>query len=251
MLKVDCVTQQFGGLTALAQVSLQAEAGNVTGLIGPNGAGKTTLINGISGLYRPTSGNIYIDSVPVQRLPPHQIARLGVARTYQNIRLFGEMSARDNLILAQHRHGQSSIAGALLRLPAFVAEQKAFAANADALLAQFGLSDKAEVLAAALPYGDQRRVEMARALATRPRLVLLDEPTAGMNPVEKQELGNHVLAMRKAGIAVLVIEHDIAFIRQVCDTVYVLNFGQIIATGTPDAIRNNPRVIEAYLGEEA
>lgn len=250
MLEVRDLTQRFGGLTALNRVRLNVPSGKVIGLIGPNGAGKTTLINAISGLAHPTEGQIFFENRAIQRMPPHRITQLGISRTYQNIRLFGEMTVLDNLIVAQHGLGHSSILGSILTSPGYRAEQRLLQQRAGALLTQFELSDKASQRAGALPYGDQRRLEMARALATHPKLLLLDEPTAGMNPIETEALGAEILELREKGLAVLVIEHDMALIHQVCDEIYVLNFGQIIAHGTPDQIKNNPLVIEAYLGEE-
>lgn len=250
MLTLSQVTRRFGGLTALHNVDLTVPRGRIVGLIGPNGAGKTTLINQISGLDHPTSGTITFDGQPIHHAPPHRIARLGIARTYQNIRLFGQMSALQNLLIGQHIQGKSSLLGALTFLPSYRAEEKRLHQTAHALLARFGLSHAAHDTAASLPYGDQRRLELARAIATQPKLLLLDEPTAGMNPTETHALGEHILALRAEGLTVLVIEHDMTFIHQVCDEIYVLNFGQIIAHGTPDAIKANPQVIEAYLGHE-
>lgn len=250
MLQLTNVTRQFGGLTALNAVTLSVPLGRVVGLIGPNGAGKTTLINQISGLDHPTSGHINLDGKPIHSLPPHHIARLGIARTYQNIRLFGQMTALQNLLIGQHSQGRGSLLGALFFTGAYRAEEKRLRAHAYELLHRFGLSYAADSPAASLPYGDQRRLELARAIATKPRLLLLDEPTAGMNPSETHALGEHVLALRDEGLTVLVIEHDMPFIHQVCDEIYVLNFGQIIAHGTPDEIKHNPQVIEAYLGHE-
>lgn len=250
MLELINVTRQFGGLTALNAVDMTVAQGRVVGLIGPNGAGKTTLINQISGLDHPTSGHIRFDGSAIEKAAPHHIARLGIARTYQNIRLFGQMSALQNLLIGQHIQGRSGVLGALFFSAAYRAEEKRLNAHAQALLTRFGLSHAADSPAASLPYGDQRRLELARAIATNPRLLLLDEPTAGMNPAETHTLGEHVLALRDEGLTVLVIEHDMTFIHQVCDEIYVLNFGQIIAHGAPNDIKNNPLVIEAYLGHE-
>jgi branched-chain amino acid transport system ATP-binding protein len=250
MLELMNVTRQFGGLTALNAVNLRVPTGRVVGLIGPNGAGKTTLINQISGLDHPTGGKITFNGQSIHTAPPHRIARLGIARTYQNIRLFGQMSALQNLLIGQHIQGRGSLLGALFFSSAYRAEEKRLRVYAYELLQRFGLSYAADSPAASLPYGDQRRLELARAIATQPRLLLLDEPTAGMNPSETHTLGEHVLKLRDEGLTVLVIEHDMTFIHQVCDEIYVLNFGQIIAHGTPDEIKNNPHVIEAYLGHE-
>jgi ABC-type branched-subunit amino acid transport system ATPase component len=250
MLELSGVSRQFGGLLALNQVNMTVPAGRVVGLIGPNGAGKTTLINNISGLDHPTSGVIRFDGREIHRLPPHRITRLGIARTYQNIRLFGEMTALENLLISQHGLGCASIFESVIYAPHYRCEEKQLRERAMTLLERFGLADKAHIQAGTLPYGDQRRLEMARALGTNPRLVLLDEPTAGMNPVETEALGEQILRLQADGLTVLVIEHDMSLIHQVCDEVYVLSFGEILAHGTPDEIKHNPLVIEAYLGQE-
>lgn len=250
MLTLNNVTRRFGGLAALKDVNMTVEQGTVTGLIGPNGAGKTTLINNISGLDHPTSGTIHFNDTPIHDAAPHTITRLGIARTYQNIRLFHEMSAHENLLIGQHSQGYANVWQALFALPTFRKEEQQLHQMADDLLRRFGLTHVADSRAGALPYGDQRRLEMARAIATNPQLLLLDEPTAGMNPTETHALGEQILRLREDNITVLVIEHDMSLIHQVCDVVYVLNFGQIIAHGTPAAIRDNPEVIEAYLGAD-
>jgi branched-chain amino acid transport system ATP-binding protein len=251
MLEIKNVSHQFGGLLALGGVEMTVSRGRIVGLIGPNGAGKTTLINDISGLGHPTQGAIEFEGHHIEKAPPHRVARLGIARTYQNIRLFAEMTVLENLMVAQHRHGTSSILDSLLLLPGFFAERRRLQITAGELLERFELAPYAQIRAGAMPYGIQRRLEMARALATGPRLLLLDEPTAGMNPVETENLGEHILRLRADGLTILVIEHDMALIHQVCDEIYVLNFGQIIAHGTPDEVKHNPQVIEAYLGEDS
>jgi branched-chain amino acid transport system ATP-binding protein len=250
MLTLSTLSRYFGGLQALANVNMTVAQGRIVGLIGPNGAGKTTLINLISGLDHPTSGTIRILEHDISSAAPHTISRLGIARTYQNIRLFSEMTALENLLIGEHARGRTSILESLFLLPSYKREEKQLRENAHALLDQFNLADVANSRAGALPYGDQRRLEMARALATQPKLLLLDEPTAGMNPVETRDLGEQILHQREQGLTVLVIEHDMSLIHQVCDEIYVLNFGQIIAHGSPEAIKNDPQVIEAYLGED-
>jgi branched-chain amino acid transport system ATP-binding protein len=206
--------------------------GDVTGLIGPNGAGKTTLINCISGLDHPTSGQIIFDHTPIEKRGPHRIAALGLARTYQNIRLFGEMTALENIIVAQHLKGHSTLLHSIIQWPSHRREEKRIRQQALDVLETYGLSHVRHVQSSTLSYGDQRRLEMARALITEPKLILLDEPTAGMNPIETEELGRKILAMKEQGITVLVVEHDMSLISQVCDNVYVLNFGTILTPAT-------------------
>ena len=250
MLELNKVSRRFGGLQALSDVDLTVPEGRIVGLIGPNGAGKTTLINNISGLDHPTSGTIHFEGTPIHQAAPHKITQLGIARTYQNIRLFGEMTPLGNLLVGQHAQGVASLIDAIIFRPRFLREERRLHQHAHALLDRFELAHVADVAAANLPYGDQRRLEMARALATAPKLLLLDEPTAGMNPTETRTLGEQVLRLKDEGLAVLVIQHDMSLIHQVCDEVYVLNFGQIIAHDTPEQIKNNPDVIEAYLGKD-
>ncbi len=254
MLRLEGVSRQFGGLVAVQNVALHVPQGKIVGLIGPNGAGKTTLINCMSGLDHPTSGRIQLTvdgtTHEIQNKSAHSITALGLARTFQNIRLLPDMTVRDNLWIAQHGHGRATFPEAFFMLPRFWQERRAAQSATQEMLARFGLSDKADALAGGLSYGDQRRLEMARALALRPHIILLDEPTAGMNATETHALGEQILRMRADGLTVLVIEHDMSLIGQVCDEVYVLNFGQIIAHDTPDAVRQDPAVIEAYLGEE-
>lgn len=250
MLQLTDVSRHFGGLHALSHVNMTVPQGKVTGLIGPNGAGKTTLINNISGLDHPTGGRIRFNGQDISRMQPFRITRLGIARTYQNIRLFGDMTALENLLISQHGRGSASFFEALVFMPHYRREERTLRENAHALLDRFGLGAVADVQARTLPYGDQRRLEMARALATQPQLILLDEPTAGMNAIETHSLGEQIIRLRAEGLTVLVIEHDMSLIQQVCDEIYVLNFGEILAHGTHDEIKHDPAVVQAYLGEE-
>jgi ABC-type branched-subunit amino acid transport system ATPase component len=248
MLVLDRVSRSFGGLAAVSDVSFEVKAGQIMGLIGPNGAGKTTLLNLISGLDQPTRGSIHFNGQPIHDRPPHIINQLGIARTYQNIRLFAEMSVLDNVIVGLHTQGHAGLLSAVLLLPSYRSEERRLRALAQQLIARLDVQHFEQTPADALSYGDQRRVELARALATHPKLLLLDEPTAGMNATETARLGELILGLRAEGLSILVIEHDMAFIAQVCDEVIVLNFGQVIARGTPDQIKADQVVVEAYLG---
>lgn len=250
MLELKQVSRYFGGLAALKDVNMVVKRGQVVGLIGPNGAGKTTTINNITGLDHPSSGEIFFKGQAIHQAPPHVITRLGVARTYQNIRLFSEMTTFENLLIGQHKRGEATLLESIFMLPRHYQQERALKARAQDLLQRFGLGHLAAVEAGNLPYGDQRRLEIARALATNPDLLLLDEPTAGMNHTETREVGEQIIQLRDEGMTVLVIEHDMSLIHQVCDVVYVLNFGQMLAHGSPEAIRQNQIVIEAYLGTE-
>ncbi|MBS4754407.1 ABC transporter ATP-binding protein [Nocardioides sp. zg-ZUI104] len=248
ILQIENLTLKFGGLTALDDVSFEIREGEILGLIGPNGAGKTTCFNAVTGVYRPTSGDILFEGRSIVGRKKHQITQLGIARTFQNIRLFPAMTALENVLVgadAQHRTGMLS---ALFRLPRHRREEEQGHALAMDLLRFMGIHRKADELAANLSYGDQRRLEIARAMATGPRLICLDEPAAGFNPAEKVELMELIRKVRDRGFTVLIIEHDMKLVMGVTDRIVVLEFGRKIAEGAPAEIRDNPAVIAAYLG---
>jgi branched-chain amino acid transport system ATP-binding protein len=250
MLTVAKVSKRFGGLSVLEDVSFEVPAGSVFGLIGPNGAGKTTVFNLITGLIAPSGGSIRFEGRELPGLAPHRITRLGLGRTFQNIRIFKEMTLLENVIVGMHAHLDYGVAGLVFALPGFRQRERAARERALELLSWVGLSHKAEDIADNLSYGEQRKLELARALATEPRLLLLDEPVAGMNASEKTELMAEVRRIRERGYTVFMIEHDMRFVMGLCERIAVLNFGRIIAEGTPDEIRRNPDVIEAYLGRD-
>ncbi len=248
-LSLSGVSRAFGGVRALDEATFTVEGGEVHGLIGPNGAGKTTLLNLISGLLRPTGGKIEFDGRRIDRLAPHRIAGLGVARTYQNIRLFAGLSAADNVVVGQHLRRHAPFWRRLLLLPSARREEERARAGAEATLERVGMRERAEAPAFSLSYGEQRRIEIARALAAQPRLLLLDEPTAGMNPNEAASVARLVREVAREGRAVLLIEHNVRLVMELCDRITVLNFGKVIARGTPAEVANDPAVIAAYLGE--
>ncbi len=241
----------FGGLTAVDDFNLMIGRNEIAGLIGPNGAGKTTVFNLLTNVYEPTRGSILIANTPTVGKKTYQINRMGVARTFQNIRLFTNMSVIDNVKVGLSQSMDYNLASAIGRLPNYWRQEKAATAKALELLAIFHMEDLADTEAGALPYGAQRRLEIIRALATNPKLLLLDEPAAGMNPSETTDLMNTIRQIRDDfGIAIMLIEHDMSLVMGICEGIAVLNFGRVIAKGTPDEIRNNPAVIEAYLGKK-
>lgn len=251
LLKVDNVSMVFGGLRAVSNLSMHIDEGELIGLIGPNGAGKTTAFNMITGVYTPTEGKVYFNGQQSSGKKSYQVTQMGMARTFQNIRLFSELSVIDNVKIAYNMHVTYNLADAIVRDGKYLSEEDYITQKAMDLLKIFHLEEEAHEVSKNLPYGKQRRLEIARALATEPKLLLLDEPAAGMNPQETKELMEMIRWIRKEfNLSILLIEHDMGLVMGVCERIYVLEYGMKIAEGTPDEIKHNKRVIEAYLGEE-
>lgn len=251
LLKVDNVSMVFGGLRAVSNLSMHIDEGELIGLIGPNGAGKTTAFNMITGVYTPTEGKVYFNGQQSSGKKSYQVTQMGMARTFQNIRLFSELSVIDNVKIAYNMHVTYNLADAIVRDGKYLSEEEYITQKALDLLKIFRLEEEAHEVAKNLPYGKQRRLEIARALATEPKLLLLDEPAAGMNPQETKELMEMIRWIRKEfNLSILLIEHDMGLVMGVCERIYVLEYGMKIAEGTPEEIKHNTRVIEAYLGEE-
>ncbi len=252
LLQTKQLTMKFGGLTAVSDLNIEIDPGHIIGLIGPNGAGKTTAFNMITGVYKPSSGTILFKDHRIDGLKPHRITDLGIARTFQNIRLFKEMTVLENVLVAHHFRMGTNLAEAVFKLPSYGKKEKESRDLAMTLLERLGLAEQAHERSTSLPYGKQRRLEIARALATGPTLLLLDEPAAGMNPQESRDLMDFIFKIREDfNLTILLIEHHMQVVMGVCERMYVLDYGITIAQGSPEHIRKNPKVIEAYLGADA
>lgn len=255
VLKVSNLSKTFGGIKAVTDINLEVKQGEIIGLIGPNGAGKTTFFNLLTGMYRPTSGEINYNinkNLITKDLKPHKITHYGISRTFQNIRLFQNMSVIDNVLIGFHNGLKYGVATALLQLPSYYKIENDTYDEASKLLDKFNLLDKKNILAKNLPYGDQRRLEIARALGAKPQLLLLDEPAAGMNPRETAELMDLIRWLRQEfHLTIILIEHDMSLVMNICERIFVFDYGNLVAEGIPEEIQKNPRVIKAYLGEEA
>lgn len=251
LLDVKKLTKNFGGLTAVGDVTMHLNEGELVGLIGPNGAGKTTLFNLLTGVYEPSEGTVSLDGTILNGMKPYKIASLGLSRTFQNIRLFKEMTVLDNVLIGMANQTSPHLLASFLRLPKYYQSEEELRQKALDLLAIFNLETEADTLAKNLPYGQQRRLEIVRALATKPKILFLDEPAAGMNPQETAELTELIRKIKdEFNITIMLIEHDMSLVMEVTERIYVLEYGRLIAQGTPDEIKTNQRVIEAYLGGE-
>ena len=249
MLKVDGITQHFGGLTALEEITFGITKGEITGVIGPNGAGKTTLFNIITGLYTQTAGKVYLDGKDISGFPPERLAPLGLVRTFQNIEMFSQMTVLDNVLVGLHTRSRSGIFSCALKMPWHLIEERRMREDACRWLEFCGIADLADTEAGALPFGKCRLVEVARAMAVEPGILLMDEPAAGLNSRETSELETLIRKIRESGVTVVLVEHDMELVMDICDRIIVLNLGRKLAEGTPREIQENPDVIKAYLGE--
>lgn len=249
-LKTNKCTIRFGGLVAVNELDMNVRQGEIYGLIGPNGAGKTTIFNLLTGVYTPTSGELYFQGQRIDGLKPYEISRRGISRTFQNIRLFPSMSVLENVMTACHRHARQNVLDAVLRTPRFERDEREHREFAMELLEIFDLAKVCDEGGTSLPYGSQRRLEIVRALATRPKLLLLDEPAAGMNPSEQEDLMKLIQQIRdRFGLTILLVEHNMKVVMGVCERIQVVDYGKSIALGVPEVIKNDPKVIEAYLGD--